>query len=305
MTLPPGDSGQLPAYPERQPPTPGPSDVPPYQQAAPYGQYPPAARYAGPQPPAAPARYGRVGVVPWTFAQTLIGTAITLVPWVLLIVVAQVLAPPSATPVQPLPRTVDAATAVVTFIFTAVVEAAFLLAPAFFAMLRRAPGVSVRDGLRALGFRGVGWGGAIGAFFLGLGVIIVASIAYSLIVETFKLPLQTNAETLQNQARYAPITTIALLAGAVLIAPFCEEVFFRGYLFGGLLRGMPAWIAIVLSALLFGIAHGDVGSFALLLVIGLVLAIMRWRLGSIWPGMLLHACNNATAAVAIFYTLAH
>ncbi len=291
MTLSPGDTGQPPAYPE--------------QQSFAQAPYPPPAQYPAPQPPADAARYGRVGVVTWTFAQTLIGTAITLVPWVLFIVASQVLVPQGSTPLKPLPREVDIVTAVVTFIFSAVIEAVFLIAPAVYVFWRRAPGVSVRDGLRALGIRGVGWGSAIVAFFGGLIVVFAASFLYSALIQNLNLPLQTNAETLQNQARYAPITTMALLAVAVLVAPFCEELFFRGYLFGGLLRGMPAWAAIVLSSLLFAIAHGDIGSFALLLVIGLVLAVMRWRLGSIWPGMLLHACNNATAAIAIFVTLSH
>jgi membrane protease YdiL (CAAX protease family) len=295
MTLPPGDSGEPPAYPDPPPFAPNPGAATP----------PSMARYAGPLPIADAAHYGRVGVVPWTFAQTLIGTAVTLVPWLILIVGSQLLVPPSTTPTKPLPTSVDAAAAVVTFIFTALVEAAFLLAPAFYVFWRRGQGVSVREGLRAIGFRGVSWGSAIIAFFGGLITILVASFLYSATIQQFHLPLQTNAETLQNQARYAPITTMALLAGAVFVAPFCEEIFFRGYLFGGLLRGIPVWAAVVLSALLFAIAHGDIGSFALLLVIGLVLALMRWRLGSIWPGMLLHACNNATAAIAIFLALSH
>ncbi len=283
MTLPPSDTGQPPTYPDQQP----------------------NARYAGPLAIVDSAQYGRVGVVPWTFAQTLIGTAVTLVPWLLLVVGSQLLVPPSVPPTKQLPTATDAAAAVATFIFSALIEGAFLLAPAYYVFWRRGQGVSIREGLRALGLRGVSWGSAIAAFFGGLIVILVASFVYSAIIQQFHLPLQTNAETLQNQARYAPITTIALLAVAVLVAPFCEEIFFRGYLFGGLLRGMPAWVAVVLSSLLFGIAHGDIGSFALLLVIGLVLAIMRWRLGSIWPGMLLHACNNATAAVAIFVAISH
>jgi membrane protease YdiL (CAAX protease family) len=280
MTLSPSDPGRPPTYPN-------------------------AVSSQAPAIPATgdPAQYGRVGVVPWTFAQTIIGASVTLVPWLLVIIGSQLLIPKSQTPTKPLSTSSDISAAIVIFIYSTLIEAVFLLAPAYYAIWRRSPGISARDGLRALGIRGVSWSSAILAFIGGVVTIFVATLVYSLIVTVFHLPLQTNAETLENQARFAPITTFALLAVSVLIAPFCEELFFRGFLFGGLLRGMPALTAIGISGLLFAIAHGDLGSFAVLLVIGLTLAVVRWRVGSIWPSVVLHACNNATAAIAIYVAL--
>jgi sodium transport system permease protein len=66
---------------------------------------------------------------------------------------------------------------------------------------------------------------------------------------------------------------------------------------------MPVWAAVGVSAVVFGLAHADLGSFVPLVVIGLVLAVLRWRTGSLWPGILLHALNNGVAAVAIFSSL--
>jgi len=89
----------------------------------------------------------------------------------------------------------------------------------------------------------------------------------------------------------------------VIIAPFCEEIFFRGFLFGGLLRGMSAIWATLLSTILFTIVHGDIGSAVPLFAIGLMLAVIRWRTGSIWPGMALHMLNNAIAALLVLATI--
>jgi membrane protease YdiL (CAAX protease family) len=249
--------------------------------------------------PEASRRFGRIGAVPWTFTQTLLGSAITLIPWVLIIVVAGNGGSSAATPTHPVPRLQDALAGIFFVIFTAIVEGAFLLAPAFYAVVRRRPGVSVREGLRALGLRRTPLVPAVGWVIGGLAVVLMASVFYEAIITTFHLNLHTNATTLELEARYAPLTVIGALIGAVFIAPFCEEIFFRGFMFAGLLRGMAVWIAVLLSALLFGIAHGDVGSFALLVVIGIVLAIVRWRTGSVWPGMALHAANNAIAAVVV------
>jgi membrane protease YdiL (CAAX protease family) len=59
----------------------------------------------------------------------------------------------------------------------------------------------------------------------------------------------------------------------------------------------------VLSALIFAVAHADPGSFAVLFFIGLALAFVRWRTGSVWPGMLLHLLNNGIAALLIVLTM--
>jgi membrane protease YdiL (CAAX protease family) len=250
------------------------------------------------------ARYGQVGQTPWTFAQTVRGTVATLTPWLIFIVGSQLLSAQSATSGQrQLSTAEDIAGGIFAFIITGVVELAFVIAPAYYTVLRRAPGITPRQGLAALGLRATHPGPAIVAAVVGFAVIIGCSVLYSFLLQAFNLPLHTNSDTLLQEAKYAPISTLALVAGAVLIAPICEEIFFRGFLFGGLLQRMNFWPAALLSAFLFALAHGDIGSFVVLFVFGLVLAVVRWRVGSIWPGIAIHAANNATAAVAIILAL--
>ncbi|HEU5441172.1 MAG TPA: type II CAAX endopeptidase family protein [Ktedonobacterales bacterium] len=312
-----GSNTPPPIYPpQSEPPVPAPGASPGYPPAPGYPVYPQYPAYPGypPQPqaqagqgwspnPAEAAHYGQVGRVPWSLRQTVIGATLTIVPWLAIIVVFQLL--PSATggKLSRLPTAVDLISGLVALAFTAIVEGAFVLAPLYFAVWRRAPGLSARDGLRALGLRKAPLWPSVGWVVLGFVIVLAASVIYGLLVEHFNLPLQTNGQALENQVRYAPITVTATLIGAVFVAPFCEELFFRGYLFGGLLRGMNVWLAVPLSALLFTLVHGDIGSAALLLVIGLVLAAMRYRLGSIWPGIALHALNNGLAAVSVLLIL--
>ena len=248
--------------------------------------------------------YGAVGPAPWGFTRTVLGTAVTLIPWVTYIVLAQLLQPRQGFS-KPLSPTLDIIGGIAALVVTTVVEGFFLLAPAWFALARRRPGISARAGLYALGFRRAPATQVLGAIVIGLGSILAVSVLYGTAIQVFHLPLHTNSDVLSSQARNAPITTICLLVGAVFVAPFCEEVFFRGFVFGGFLRGMNVWLAGLLSALLFAIAHGDIGSFAVLFVIGAVLAAVRWRLGAIWPGMIIHALNNAAAAVLVLTVLLH
>lgn len=251
--------------------------------------------------PSAPraSETGAVGTVPWTLTQTLLGTAIMLVPWVAVQLSSKVTTSAGGSPGQPVSHAADLLGGVIALVFSAIVEGAFLLVPAYYTISRRAPGTTIREGLDALGLRRTELRPAAMAIAVGLGIIIAVNILYSALITAFHWNIQTNSDSLSRMAQTMPLTLIGYLAAAVLIAPICEEIFFRGFVFGGLLRGMSLWPAALVSAALFGIAHVDAGSFPVLVVIGVVLAYVRWRFGSLLPGIALHACNNAIAALLI------
>jgi uncharacterized protein len=239
--------------------------------------------------------------VPWTFGQTILGTVLTLAPILALTIGSQLLAGPNgaSVPAKPLTLAQDTAGAVFVIVSPLIVEGVLLIAPFLIAVLRPAPGYTPLDGLRALGFRAVKIGALIGWLIVGLALAVAASAAYSVLIQHFHLHVQTNGDLLTQEAKYAPRTILATVAGAVVIAPICEETFFRGFVQGGLRRGLGAVLALIITALVFGLAHGDIGSFALLAALGLVLGIARLSSGSLWPGFLIHTANNALAAAAV------
>jgi membrane protease YdiL (CAAX protease family) len=248
--------------------------------------------------------------VPWTLRQTVTGTALTLVPWLIFAISAQLAAAGAKQPApHKLSPAVDLTSAVVVFIVSAVLEAIFLIAPLIYASRTAPPELRgmarLRWMLEALGLRPTALVPAAWATAVAVGVILLSSYAYDAIRQALHVPLKTNADTLLDQAKYEPYTVVATLLVAVLVAPICEEIFFRGFLFPGLARGMAIWGAVVVSALLFGIAHTDVGSFVVLVVIGVVLAVVRWRTNSLWPGVVVHTLNNAIALVGILVLLHH
>src|SRR5437867_3119252 len=91
--------------------------------------------------------------VPWSIQQTFLGIFLTIVPWIVLAFGLSHLSsgsPPNA----PLPLQVDLANAVITLIYSALVEGAFLLAPLYFACSAFPHGPERwRLALQALGFR--------------------------------------------------------------------------------------------------------------------------------------------------------
>jgi membrane protease YdiL (CAAX protease family) len=90
-------------------------------------------------------------------------------------------------------------------------------------------------------------------------------------------------------------------AGAGLLvcvaAPICEELFFRGFLFGAL-RRRGLVLATLGSGLAFGVAHvasAPIGFIVPLAVLGVILALLYERTGSLYPSIGLHALNNSIA----------
>ncbi|HEV3142825.1 MAG TPA: ABC transporter permease subunit/CPBP intramembrane protease, partial [Gemmataceae bacterium] len=100
---------------------------------------------------------------------------------------------------------------------------------------------------------------------------------------------------------------IVLLALAITPA-FGEELFFRGYLFNALAVAGKPRNAVLATAFLFGVFHVLIGgSLALERIIpatlmGLVLGWLRWRSGSIWPGVVLHSLHNGLLLSAALFS---
>jgi membrane protease YdiL (CAAX protease family) len=103
---------------------------------------------------------------------------------------------------------------------------------------------------------------------------------------------------------------IALTLVVASVGPLVEELLFRGVLLSALLRRLRTGWAVLASAVLFALVHlPDLRWlwYALpnLALLGVVLAWLRLRSGSLWPAVLAHAINNLLAMLALFVSLAH
>lgn len=241
--------------------------------------------------------------VPWTIRQTALGIVLTLVPWILLALGLTFLGGQTHHTARLSPQ-LDAINAIITFIISTIIEGAFIIAPLYIAIHAYHSSPSRwKLGLQALGFKSFNVLQAIGLIFVLIIAIIAIDNLYQYVITFFHLNLQTNDQVLLQEGRNMPYTTYATLLVAVFVAPFCEEIFFRGFIFMGLRSAMPVGVAIVASAFLFAVAHADLGSFAVLFIIGIVLAFIRWRTRSLWPGIFLHMLNNGIGAVAVILAL--
>ena len=142
---------------------------------------------------------------------------------------------------------------------------------------------------------------------LGVGLQIAVALAYL----PFHLQhLNKPVNHLFAQAHGATFVALAVLT--TLGAPFMEEWFFRGVLYRGLdeaLHGSSkaagAWAAIIASALLFALAHGEPAQFAGLAFLGVVLAWLVRRTRRLVPSIVTHISFNGVAVVALLIQRSH
>jgi membrane protease YdiL (CAAX protease family) len=148
-------------------------------------------------------------------------------------------------------------------------------------------------GLRPLDRRTL-TGGLIGAAAMYGVTILVAGIQYG-----FTQQKPQEAATALFASSHDPLLTIAFGVLAVLIAPFVEELAFRGFLFNVVLRYTPLWVAALVSGAIFGLSHGSLSAFVPLAASGVVLAYVYYFTGSLTASMLTHALFNAINLVLL------
>ncbi|HXF83995.1 MAG TPA: CPBP family intramembrane glutamic endopeptidase [Anaerolineales bacterium] len=90
-----------------------------------------------------------------------------------------------------------------------------------------------------------------------------------------------------------------LVIAAVILAPPVEEIFFRGFLFQGFRQRYGLVPGILISSLIFGLAHMDPTSLIPTFLLGAVLAYIYHRSNSVWPGIILHFLVNAFSVCAL------
>lgn len=105
---------------------------------------------------------------------------------------------------------------------------------------------------------------------------------------------------------YVPEVRTAVKAGgaqgglalvmAVVVGPLFEEVACRGFLFTALAR-RGAGPAALMSTVVFALAHVQPNAMVGAFVFGLVACALYWKLGSLWPPLIVHASWNAAKAL--------
>ena len=165
-----------------------------------------------------------------------------------------------------------------------------LLIPAWYFSVHKY-GVTWTDlGLR--GFRPAAVGMGCGLMLLSL----LFNFIYASILALFDLQVQPDIDVMFENTSFP----FVLLFGGAIVAPFVEEVFFRGFVFAGLRNRWDWKKAGLISAGLFALAHVIPTSILPIFILGFIFAFLYQASGSIWPSILMHMLTNSVALSAAY-----
>ncbi|NJQ98552.1 MAG: CPBP family intramembrane metalloprotease [Hydrococcus sp. CSU_1_8] len=139
------------------------------------------------------------------------------------------------------------------------------------------------------------WG--IGGYFVALPLVFIVSLV--------------NQIYWQGQGGSNPLLFLALESQdkvvlaiffftASIAAPFFEEIIFRGFLLPSLTRYVPVWGAIVISGLIFALAHLNLSEVLPLATLGIILGVVYTRSRNLLSSMLLHCLWNSGTLLSLF-----
>jgi uncharacterized protein len=129
----------------------------------------------------------------------------------------------------------------------------------------------------------------------------VLSVALQIVAHFLPIPKELPIDSFFR----TPAEAWALGILSVTLAPLMEELFFRGFLYPVLARGIGVPLAVLLTALSFALLHGvqlgfSWGPVLVIFLVGLVLTIVRARNNSVAASVLIHMAYNGTITVAMF-----
>ncbi|HEX2937741.1 MAG TPA: type II CAAX endopeptidase family protein [Ruminiclostridium sp.] len=93
-----------------------------------------------------------------------------------------------------------------------------------------------------------------------------------------------------------PTALVFYVLSVSVFAPFCEEFIFRGLIMQNL-RKYGDFFAVIVTALMFGVLHGNFEQTPFAFVVGIALGFTVLETGSVFAGIILHCLINSTSVI--------
>ena len=126
--------------------------------------------------------------------------------------------------------------------------------------------------------------------------IFLVSVVYASLVSSFGVDILLPPR-LPDEFTTGGAITILAFAAIVLVAPFAEETFFRGFLLPVFVGRMGFIKGACAVSLLFAAGHMSLGLLVPAFVSGMILAWVYYKTGSLWINWIAHTAQNLLAFV--------
>ncbi len=136
-----------------------------------------------------------------------------------------------------------------------------------------------------------------------VGAATIASLQWLNLRRVGRIPVESRGPLQAIAERILPQSTVELLPylALAITAGLCEEFLYRGFAMAALTHvGLGAWLVILVSSLLFGLAHTyqGRGGIVMTFVVGLALGVSRLAYNSLVPAIFWHSAVDVVAGVA-------
>ena len=103
-----------------------------------------------------------------------------------------------------------------------------------------------------------------------------------------------------GDVRAGPALAVTIFVIVVFVAPLCEEIVYRGLLWGAVERlGANRWWTLVVTTVVFALAHFEFSRTPLLLVVAIPIGVARVITGRLSAGVIAHQINNLLPGIVL------
>ena len=171
---------------------------------------------------------------------------------------------------------------------TLLANAIFILATAIFYNTKsKYSSFGERVGMKPFSKKALPYIACLGACILySVNLIVSLALTYIPIPESWVEMLNSSSETILSASPFLQILTVAI------IGPIAEEVLFRGLMLGSLSKRCNKWLAIIATALIFGLVHGHPIAIIYASALGILMGWLYCKTGSLLATVIFHMIYN-------------
>lgn len=140
------------------------------------------------------------------------------------------------------------------------------------------------------------------AAYVGLVPIFLGvTLLTSLVFKVLNIPVEPQAVVAILKDEKSIFSLIYMCIFTSFLGPFMEEIFFRGFVYGALKNKIGMFGGILISALFFAYVHANLASFMPILSLGIMLAYIYEKTGSLVSAITVHVIHNSAMLAFLLF----
>jgi len=159
--------------------------------------------------------------------------------------------------------------------------------------------------IRAIGltgkkiFKNIVYG--ISGYIAVIPTLLITLLLTALFVALFKVraPVQPLVDMMVKEDNVHILLYSSIFAAVA--GPVMEEIFFRGFMYAALRKRVGVLWAIMISSLIFSMLHAHLIGFLPIMILGMLLAYLYERTGSLTASITLHILHNLASLIMVFF----